>query len=74
METSDIICFVIVFFVGLSFVLDLLGAAGAALKKKEYKSMIGSFIEDMADRHSLWWFPVIIAILYTYGLLVLEKM
>lgn len=74
MNAFDITCFVIVFFVGLTFVFDLLGAAGAALKKKEYKSMIGSFIENFADRPAVWWLPAIIAVLYAYGLLVLERM
>lgn len=74
METADIICMIIVLFVGLSFILDLLGASWSALKKKEYKSMLGRFIEDLSENHSLWWLSVILAILFAYGLVVLERM
>lgn len=73
METADILCMIIVIFVGLAFVLDLLGATWAALKKKEYHSMIGKFIEDCACNHALWWFPAIIALLFTYGINVIYK-
>jgi hypothetical protein len=74
METADIICMLIAVFVGIAFVLDMLGASWAALKKKEYKSILGHFIEDWSDNHSLWWLPAVVAILFAYGLLVLERM
>lgn len=74
METTDIICLLVVLLVGLAFILDLLGASWSALKKKEYKSMIGRFVEDWSENHSLWWLPLILAILFGYGLLVLERM
>ena len=64
--TEDIICMIIVFFVSLVFVLDLLGVAWAMIRKKPYKSMIGSFIEGFLDYPSLFWIPVLIVIMYVY--------
>ena len=74
METADILCLILAFFVGLAFVLDLLGASWAALRKKPYKSMIGGFVEDLADNPKLWWFPILIALFFVYGIDVIYKM
>jgi hypothetical protein len=65
-HTADIFCFFVLFLVSLVFVFDLFGATGAALKKKEYKSMIGSFVEKLSDS-GLWWFPLLVALFYIYG-------
>lgn len=67
---EDVLCFIVVFFVGLVFVLDLLGVVWAMLRKKPYKSMIGGFIESFLDYPALFWMPVIIAILYVYYFMV----
>ena len=64
--TEDIMCALIVFFVGLAFVLDLFGLAWAMIRKKTYKSMIGSFIEGFLNYPSLFWLPVLISIMYIY--------
>ena len=65
-HTADIFCFFVLFLVSLVFVFDLFGATGAALKKKDYKSMIGSFVEKLSDS-GLWWFPLLVALFYIYG-------
>lgn len=65
-HTADIFCFLVLFLVSLVFVFDLFGATEAALKKKEYKSMIGSFVEKLAD-NELWWLPLLVALFYIYG-------
>lgn len=70
MDTFEILAFTVVLFVCIAFVLDLLGTATANLKKKPYKSIIGSFIEDLSDRQGLWWFPILIAVAFIYGLKV----
>lgn len=69
-NTEDIVCFLVVFFAGLVFVLDLLGVTWAMIRKKPYKSMLGSFIESFLNYPSLFWLPVLIAILYLYFFLV----
>lgn len=71
METADIFAMIIAFFVCLAFTLDLLGAAWAALRKKEYQSLLGQFIEKFANNPSLWWLPVVVAILFAYGIHVI---
>ena len=71
-STEDILCFLVVVFVGFAFVLDLIGAAFAMIKKKEYKSLLGSFIENFANYPSLFWLPVLIAIMYAYFFLVIN--
>lgn len=69
-ETIDIACFIIVFFVGLAFVLDLLGVSWSMIRNKPYKSLIGSFIENFLDYRSLFWLPIVIAVLFAYFFLV----
>ena len=69
LETADIVCLLVVVFVGLAFTIDCLGAGFSALRKKEYKSIIGSFIENLSDRKAVWWFPILIAVLFVYGLI-----
>lgn len=66
-NTADILCFIIVCFVSIAFVLDLLAAAWATAKKQPYKSMIGNFVEHFTDEPKLVWLPVLIALLYAYG-------
>ena len=72
MATFDIICIVAVFLIWLTVTLDLLGAGFAALRKKPYKSMIGEFVQNLSDLHAVWWFPIVIAFLFTYGLIILD--
>lgn len=67
---EDVMCFLVVFFVGLTFIFDLLGVAWAMFKKKPYKSMLGGFIENLAEYPSLFWIPILIAISYLYFFLV----
>lgn len=71
METIDIICMAIAFFACLAFALDLLGAAWAAIRKKDYQSLLGQFVEKFANNPALWWLPVLIAILFGYGIHVI---
>ena len=73
METADILCMIIALFASLAFALDLLGAALAALKKKPYNSLIGEFIQNLSENYSLWWMPVVIAVLFAYGINVLYQ-
>lgn len=65
--TGEVFCLLIVVLVGIAFVLDLLGVAWAMIKKKPYKSFIGENIEQFADQPSLFWLPVLIAIMYAYS-------
>ena len=65
--TGEILCLLIVVFVGIAFVLDLLGVAWAMIRKKPYKSIIGEFIENFLNQPSLFWLPVLIAIMYAYS-------
>ena len=74
MPTSDAICILIVVLVGLTVTLDFLGVGFAALRKKPYKSIIGSFLQDLSERHAVWWFPILVAILFAYGLFFLVKL
>lgn len=66
----DVACFIIVFFVGLVFVMDLIGVSWAMITKKPYKSAIGSFIEHFLKYSSLFWLPVVIAFMYAYFFIV----
>ena len=66
------LCIAIVAFTGLFFVLDLLGVAWAALRKKPYKSGLGGIVESFAEHPGVWWIAVIIAAMYAYGFLSLR--
>lgn len=66
------ICIAIVAFTGLFFVLDLLGVALAALRKKPYKSGLGGIVESFTEHPGVWWLAVIFAAMYAYGFLSLR--
>ena len=66
--TADVVCIIVAGFAQIGFILDLIGLAWAMIRKKPYKSLIGSFIEYFNDYNSLFWLPIIIALLFAYGL------
>jgi hypothetical protein len=68
-STARSLCLIVVALVGLFFVLDLLSAALAAIRKKPYKSALGNFIESFLEHPGIWWLAVLIAIMYAYGIL-----
>lgn len=67
----DILCYLIVLTVNFVFLLDLLGASWSAIKQKPYKGLLGEFFELFADFPTLFWMPIVIGILYVYGLYIL---
>lgn len=68
-STPRALCIIVVAFVGLFFVLDLLGVALAAVRKKPYKSALGGMIESFLENPGVWWLAVLIAIMYACGIL-----
>ena len=70
-ETSDIICYLTVVLVNFTFIADLLGASWSAIKRKPYKGLLGEFFEKFADNPSLFWFPILVGVMYVYGLYVI---
>lgn len=68
-STARSLCLIVVAFVGLFFVLDLLSVALAAIRKKPYKSALGNFIESFLEHPGIWWIAVLIAVMYTCGIL-----
>ena len=64
---------IIAVFASAAFALDLLGASWAALRKKPYSSLIGEFVQKLSENYSLWWMPVVIAVLFAYGISVLNQ-
>ena len=71
-STADLLCFLVVMYVSLVFILDLVGVAWAMITKKPYKSMIGGFIERFLEYPSLFWMPILLAIMYAYFFFVVH--
>ena len=68
-KTVDILCILVVSVLSLGIVLDLLNATKCAIKKMEFKSGLGNFIERSGE--SVWWLPLVIAAAFAYGVAVM---
>ena len=59
---------IVVVFVGLIFVLDMISLAWAMIAGKKWKSIFQGFYEHCLEYRTMFWFPLVIAALFVYGL------
>lgn len=64
MESFDIVCFLYVAFMGLTFIGDCLGTIWSHFKKKPAESMLGGYL----TKYPYWWWPIIRIVLFVYGI------
>ncbi len=71
MGNLEAICMIVFLLISFIVVLDLLIASWKSFRKKEYKSGGGSIVETISN--TAWWLPLVIAVAYIYGLIVLNN-
>ena len=64
------LCLFVPFIFCFAFLADLLGAAWAAFRKREYKSKIGEFVSSVSERDNAWG-PLLVAAAFSYGLFLI---